>query len=220
MDKIKILSTEVPDPEEDKMFTGIIEDIGKVKNVTRKGRITQLGITSRKISKGLNLGASVSVDGVCLTAVKVKNSTLTFELQNETLRCSALGALRKDSVVNLERALALKGRFDGHIVQGHVDAVGKLLSLKQLGDDVILKVSTPKKWIPFIVPKGSIAVKGVSLTVVQVDSKSFTVHLIPHTLQETTFRECQIGDKTNLEVDILAKYINQLLSAREKNGRT
>jgi len=197
------------------MFTGIIEDKGKVKKIARAGRVTQLLIESKKVSKGHKVGESISVNGVCLTSVKMNQRTLTFELQNETLRCTGLGGLRVHDLVNLERALPLTGRLNGHIVQGHVDEVGKLLGLEHQKKDVLLKIKAPKTLMPFIVPKGSIALNGVSLTVVKVNNRTFTVHLIPHTLKETTFEKSRIGDNINLEVDILAKYVHFALSSRE-----
>lgn len=201
------------------MFTGIIEYLGTVKNILKKGRVVEIGIECKRIAKEIKIGESVSVNGVCLTVVRKKAGVVVFEVQGETLRCTGLGNLKKGSKVNLERALAFSGRMNGHFVQGHVDAVGKLRKLKHKGEDVILDVSAPKKLMPYIVPKGSISVEGVSLTVVDVRKKSFTVHLIPHTLKETTFDRLKVGQKLNLEADILAKYMQRLLSSQKGNGK-
>jgi len=201
------------------MFTGIIEHLGQVLEIVRKGRVTDLKVRSNPISKGLKRGESISLNGACLTVTKSMGSTLSFELQDETLRCTTLGELCIGDKVHLERALSLNSRLNGHIVQGHVDAIGKLRSLKQIGEDVILTLQIPKKLIPYIVPKGSIAVNGVSLTVVGVWQDSFSVHLIPHTLKETHFDHLKKGDKVNLEVDVLAKYIERIISFRDRNGK-
>jgi len=201
------------------MFTGIIEHLGRVKEIGRKGRVTQLKIQSKKISKGLKCGESVSLNGACMTLTQTKGSVLSFDIQNESLRCTTLGELRVGDKVHLERALSLNSRLNGHIVQGHVDAVGKLRALKQTKEDVILTIQVPTKLLPYIVPKGSIAVNGVSLTVVDVWKDSFSVHLIPHTLKETHFDQLKKGDKVNLEVDVLAKYIERILSYSDWNGR-
>lgn len=197
------------------MFTGIVEDLGKIKQFAAKGRIWNLVVSSKKISKGLKIGQSVAVNGTCLTAVEVKKEKILFQIQKETLRCTALGELKAGEEVNLERALKASGRFDGHIVQGHVDTVAKVKSFKKVKKDVILELSIPKEIKPYLVPKGSITINGVSLTIVKVGASSFTVHLIPITLEKTTLRDCLPNGKVNIEADILAKYMARLL--RSKN---
>ncbi len=193
------------------MFTGIVEEIGMVKELKQKGSVWDLKVHAKKVSKGLKIGESVAVNGACLTVVKIKKPLLLFQIQEETLRCTALGELKKGVGVNLERALKASGRFNGHIVQGHVDGVGKINSLKENKKDVVLSLTFPKKLKPYFVSKGSITLNGVSLTLVKVTSNCLTVHLIPHTLKETTLQDCRPNGKINIEVDILAKYMEQML---------
>lgn len=201
------------------MFTGIVEEKGIVKLFEPQGRVCRLEIAATKVAKGTRVGQSICVNGVCLTAVSVSPARLAFEIQKETLRSSALGALRAGDGVNLERALSPAGRLDGHFVQGHVDAMGTLQSLEPQGKDVVLKIQFPENLSPYIVPKGSIAVDGVSLTVARVRDHVFSVCLIPHTLKETNLDDRQKGDKLNLEADILGKYVYWNLERLKKNDR-
>jgi riboflavin synthase len=193
------------------MFTGIIEEIGTVKKFSQKGRTWDLLVLTEKITQGLKIGQSVAVNGACLTAVAIQKKKILFELQKETLRCTALGDLKIGEKVNLERALKVGSRLDGHIVQGHVDTVGTVKQLKKIKKDFILTVSLPKKWVRYLVPKGSIAVNGVSLTIVDVGPNTFSTHLIPHTLKKTNLQECPPKTNVNIEVDILAKYLSKLI---------
>lgn len=199
------------------MFTGIIETMGTAVALRPKGRVWELQICPQKKWHGLRIGQSVSVNGVCLTIVSISPSGLAFEIQKETLRCTALGKLSAGNAVNLERALPASGRLDGHFVQGHVDGVGTAQFLARRGKDVILKIRFPQNLSPFIVHKGSIAVDGVSLTAVNVNRNAFTAHLIPHTLEETTLGRRKIGDPLNLEVDIIGKYVYWNLQRRKNN---
>lgn len=201
------------------MFTGIIEARGIARSFEKKGRVWQLILETPSRFGPIRVGQSVSVNGVCLTAVESKPRRLIFEIQQETLRSSALGLLRPGDRVNLERALAAGGRLDGHFVQGHVDAVGTIQSLRRRGKDQILQVRFPKSLAPYLVPKGSIAVDGISLTVVDVRDSHFMIHLIPHTLRETNLGDRQKGDKLNLEADILGKYITWNLQRQKSDAR-
>ncbi len=193
------------------MFTGIIEEIGIVKQFSQKGRTWDLLVATEKITKGLKMGQSVAVNGACLTAVGIQKRKILFQLQKETLRCTALGDLKIGDKVNLERALKADSRLDGHIVQGHVDTVGIVKEFKKIKKDFILTVSLPKKWMRYLVSKGSITVSGVSLTVVDVAANTFTLHLIPHTLKKTNLKQCLLKSHVNIEVDILAKYMARLI---------
>lgn len=196
------------------MFTGIVEEVGKVQNFRSKGRVWELELNVQKIYRGLKIGDSVAVNGVCLTVVKKSRRNCLFELQQETLKCTNLGELKKGDPVNLEQAISAAGRFDGHIVQGHVDTVGRVSSLKKKKKDIVLEIGLKNKFLKYCVPKGSITLNGVSLTLVGVKKNSFSVHLIPHTLKVTNLRNLQQNGKVNIEIDILAKYIEKLLKKR------
>lgn len=200
------------------MFTGIVEEKGIVQSLQAKGRVWRLEIAVKKVAKGTRVGQSICVNGVCLTAVSVAPVKLVFEIQKETLRCSALGSLQKGDRVNLERALSASSRLDGHFVQGHVDEMGTLRSLKPQGKDTVLEIEFSNALSPYIVPKGSITVDGVSLTVARVSDHTFSVCLIPHTLKETNLVDRKKGDKLNLEADILGKYVHWNLE-RQKSDR-
>ena len=196
------------------MFTGIVEEVGRVETVgpgAQPSGISQLTIRATKVLDGLQVGDSIAVNGACLTVVDLNENRFTVELSPETLRRTDLGPLKPGCGVNLERALAAMGRLGGHIVQGHVDATGKIVSTTPEGDCVIMGFRPPKRLIPYIVEKGFIAIDGTSLTVVKKGASSFTVSVIPYTLENTVLKERCVGDQVNLEVDILAKYVESLL---------
>ena len=194
------------------MFTGIIESVGNVVAVEPQGDMTRLRIRAGAVSKGVKLGDSIAVDGACLTVCEIAGEELSFDAVRETLERTALGQLAPGSRVNLERAMRADGRFDGHIVQGHVDGVGKLRELERQGDDVRFHVTCSPEFCSFLVDKGSVTIQGVSLTVVEVSSDGFHVALIPHTLQETTLGRLTPGALVNLEGDILGKYVQRYLA--------
>lgn len=189
------------------MFTGIIEELGSV--VTAGSRLT---IACREVLTDLREGDSVSVTGVCLTAVGITADSFSADLAPETLRRSNLGDLRAGSLVNLERALLPTTRLSGHIVQGHVDGVATLLELRQLADDNWwLRLEIPAELDRYVVFKGSIAIDGISLTVAAIEERVVSVTIIPHTYQKTALRERRPGDRLNIECDILAKHLEKLL---------
>ncbi len=190
------------------MFTGIVEEVGSV--VARQDY--GLTIQANKVMDGMRLGDSMAVNGTCLTVVQFDGRQFRVDLAPETLRRTALGQLEVGSGVNLERPLAVNDRLGGHIVQGHVDAAGRVMSIKPEGDCVIFRIRSPKRFLPYIVEKGFIAVDGISLTVVSRGAASFTLSVIPYTLANTNLREKSEGHRVNLEVDILAKYVESLLS--------
>ena len=196
------------------MFTGIIEALGYVKEMAqaKDGRRLVLGVGD--LATGLVVGASLSVNGVCLTVVELEDDVVTTEVVAETLRRSNLGSVVTGDRVNLERPLRADGRFDGHIVQGHVDARGEIIKVAPEGDERLIKIAAPADSLRYIVEKGSITVDGVSLTVASVDAVGFEVALIPHTISTTTLGWCQPGDLVNLEFDVLAKYVERLLEQR------
>jgi riboflavin synthase len=198
------------------MFTGIVEETGVVLSATRRGDVLVVRIAAEGVSSGLGLGGSIAVAGCCLTAIAVDPAGFVCELTEETLRRTAFERrLRPGARVNLERPMRADGRFDGHIVQGHVDGVGTVVDLKRLGASAELSVEAPGTLERYLVEKGSITVEGVSLTVAALTARAFTVALIPYTLEETSLRDLGPGDPVNLEADVVAKYVERLLAKRD-----
>ena len=194
------------------MFTGIVEELGAVAAIEPGEDSARLTVRGPLVTADATHGASIAVNGVCLTVVSHDDGEFTVDVMAETLRRSGLGALRTGDRVNLERAMAAGGRFGGHIVQGHVDGTGQILD-RQPGDRwEVGRFSLPEDLARYVVETGSIPVDGVSLTVAGVDDSSFTVSLIPTTLDLTTLGHKEIGEPVNLEVDVLAKYVERLLS--------
>ena len=193
------------------MFTGLVEEMGYVEKMIASGSGARMVIRANSLTEGLNIGDSVSVDGVCLTAVGTSNDKFEVDIMPETLRRSTLSELRKGCRVNLERALRFGDRLGGHLVSGHIDARGTILSRVKRGNSVLLNISAPKDYQPYIIDKGSIAVNGVSLTVVSRQETSFSVSIIPHTLADTTLGLKKNGDRVNLEFDMIAKYVDNIL---------
>ena len=199
------------------MFTGLVEGQGFVRAAAPAGDALRLDIEipDAMLSGGAGqFGESVAINGCCLTVVKISGAVWTFEAGRETLAKTTLGELAVDSAVNLERALAANGRFGGHIVQGHVDGVATVSGITRHGEWTDMAFSLNPGLAGQLVPKGSVAVDGVSLTVVSVVDDGFSVALIPHTLQETTLGRRNIGDRVNIETDILGKYVQKMLAAR------
>ena len=197
------------------MFTGIVEEIGKVKGVS-PGR---LNIEASKVIDGTKPGDSISISGACLTVTSISNNDFCVEAMLETIRRTNLGRLQFGDAVNLERAVPADGRFGGHFVQGHVDDVGKVLSVKPEEGAFIARISAPSYLMPYVVTKGFIAVDGVSLTVFDYDDFSFSVSLVGYTREHTTLGIMKPGDVVNLEVDIIAKYVDRL-KQRDNRGVT
>jgi len=199
------------------MFTGIIEEVGNIAEVSDSGEFRTVRVQARKILDGIQTGASISVNGVCLTARTIHPDGFTADLARETLQRTSLGALSAGSMANLERPMRTDGRFDGHIVQGHVDGVGRIRSFAREGDDYRLEVEFPESAIRYIVEKGSIAVDGISLTIARVRPFVFEVAIIPHTFDNTNLGRVQAGAPVNLEFDIIAKYVERMLAGRPKD---
>lgn len=195
------------------MFTGLVEVLGTVSRVQPEPPGMRLVVDAGEVSADATLGASICVSGCCLSIVAMEGSLLTFELGPETLAKTSLQRLQPESRVNLERSLQLSDRLGGHLVTGHVDAVGSLLSREQDGDWVSCRFAAPPGVLAQMVPKGSIAVDGVSLTVVDVTAEGFSVALIPHTLAVTTLGGLAVGDPVNLETDLVGKYVTTRLDA-------
>ena len=201
------------------MFTGIVEEVGRVAAADRRGGLLVARVIAGRVVDGLARGGSIAVDGCCLTAVDVDAEGFTCELTGETLARTAFAErLRPGARVNLERPLRADGRFDGHIVQGHVDGVGAVRALSRQGGGAELEVTLPADLERYVVEKGSIAVDGVSLTVAGVARGVFRAALIPYTLENTSFGQARVGGPVNLEVDVIAKYVERLLGAARRQG--
>ena len=202
-------------PTKEIMFTGIIEEVGHADALSRRGTSAVLEVLATRVLEGMQLGDSIAVNGVCLTVRRQSSGRFQVELSEETLNRSSLGSLKGGTLVNLERPLLATSRLGGHFVQGHVDAVGKVLTIRTDGEFAVWKFLLPDSIERFVVEKGSIAVDGISLTVASLTSKTFEVALIPHTLENTNLRSRQIGDEVNLECDIPAKYVESMLKERK-----
>ncbi|MGI9113711.1 MAG: riboflavin synthase [Chthoniobacterales bacterium] len=193
------------------MFTGLIEELGSVLWIRATERGTQLQIAAPRISAGLRTGDSIAVNGCCLTVASHRHEQITFDLLAETVSRTNLGALRRDSLVNLERALAANARLGGHFVQGHVDSTAPVLGFEETSGGFRLEVGLPNEFARYVVEKGSVAVNGISLTIAEVNAGSFVSWIIPHTRRSTTLKNAQSSDVVNLEFDVLAKYVERLL---------
>jgi riboflavin synthase len=193
------------------MFTGLIEEVGSVLGIHTTDRGTQLQIGAPLVAKGIQIGDSVAVDGCCLTVTRHRDDELAFDLLEETLDRTNLRALRRESRVNLERALAAGARFGGHFVQGHVDCAARILASEEHGADQRLDLELPAGFAHYVACKGSIAVNGISLTVAEVSQQSFTVWITPHTKSRTNLDTARADDLVNLEFDMIAKYLERML---------
>lgn len=192
------------------MFTGIIQGVGKVEKITDKTKnrsAFQITVDLGKNAKGLQVGQSVSLNGVCLSVTRISKNKCEFEMIDETIKQTDLGSLVSGDKVNIERSLKIGDRLEGHFVLGHVDGVGVIKKIEKKPKEVKIWFQVPKKLIKFIVKKGSIAIDGISLTVVDVKKNNASVCLIPHTIKITNFQSKKVGDKINIETDILGKYI-------------
>ncbi|QXM06816.1 riboflavin synthase [Crassaminicella indica] len=199
------------------MFTGLIEEIGVIQSVLKGPKSAKIVIKANKVLKGVALGDSIATNGVCLTVTEFTTNTFSGDVMAETIRKSNLKALVPGSKVNLERALKLGDRLGGHLVSGHIDGTGIIKDFKKEDNAIWVSISTSSNILKYIVQKGSIAIDGISLTVAYVDSTSFKVSIIPHTKANTTLLIKNIGDKVNLECDIIGKYVEKLLSFKEKS---
>lgn len=196
------------------MFTGIVSEVGRVVGYEKTDRGRRLQVEAPDTTSTLRVGDSVAVNGICLTTVMVEPPAFGVEAMAETLARSNLGGLGEGSSVNLERPLQIGGRLDGHIVQGHIDAAGVVTDIQPEGRSKRVSIAIPHGLERYLVYKGSVAVDGVALTVTSVGAGSFEVALIPHTLEVTNLRDLEVGDSANVEVDVLAKYVERLLEFR------
>lgn len=197
------------------MFSGIVEEVGRVRRLERRGNSATLEVTARQVLEGTRIGDSIAINGACLTVTGMTAESFAADVAPETLRRTNLGSLRPGSPVNLERSLAVGARVGGHFVQGHVDDVGTVRALRPEGEAVIVTFAAPPTVMRYVVPKGFVAVDGMSLTAVDRLADGFTVSFIPHTLSHTIAGGYQVGAQVNLEADILGKYVERFLLARE-----
>lgn len=194
------------------LFTGIVEEVGEIRGIKKGEKSSILSIKANKVIEDVKLGHSICTNGVCLTVTNIYGNIFDADVMAETLRRSNLGELKVGSKVNLERALSAKGRFGGHIVSGHIDGVGKIVSLEKEDNAIWVTIEAKENILQYIVEKGSIAIDGISLTVAYVDDKVFKVSVIPHTGKETILLSKTIEDTVNLECDVIGKYVEKLLT--------
>lgn len=196
------------------MFTGIVEEVGRVAAIAIKGERRRLTIACAKVLPELKVGDSVSVSGVCLTAVEIAAESFSADLAQETSRRTSFARLKKGALVNLELPMPANGRFDGHVVQGHVDGVGTVISFSPVanGNDYVLAINVPSELTKYIVNKGSLAIEGISLTVASIEGTEVRVAIIPHTAEITNLRSLRVGAPVNLEVDVVAKYVEKMIA--------
>ena len=198
------------------MFTGIVEEVGIIAKISD----TAMTVQASTITEDLKLGDSIAVNGTCLTVVEFGPTEFSVDLSPETIRRTSLGQLSQGSMVNLERALMASDRMGGHIVQGHVDGTGRVISIKPDGASIVFRIRVPKRLNSYIVEKGFISVDGISLTVVNRGAASFTLAVIPYTLKNTNLIAVSVGDRVNLEADILAKYVESLMGRNPETKDT
>ncbi len=201
------------------MFTGLVEGIGKIKSVTKTGRDMNLTIMPPFDIADCRIGDSVSVDGVCLTITSIKEGILGMYASEETISRSAMGRLRQGDEVNIERALSLAGRLGGHMVLGHVDGVGRILQKEQVQRSWLIRVGIDEGMSRYVIEKGSIAVDGISLTVNRCNDDFFEVNIIPETAMATTILKKKVGDRVNIETDLIAKYVEKFVKKDKKSER-
>lgn len=197
------------------MFTGIIQEVGIIKNIQK----ANFEVGTKKILHNKKVGDSIAVNGVCVTITKITKTTFKFDAIEETLKRTNLKSLKKNSKVNLEPALTLSQTIDGHLIQGHIDTEGTVVSLKKHKNDTTLKIKFPEEIARFLAFKGGIAINGVSLTISHLEENTFEVELIPHTIKNTNLGILKKSDKINLEIDLIARYLDRLLSAKENEAK-
>ena len=198
------------------MFTGIVEEIGTIEQVTRGQFSAVLRIGAKKVIQDAKVGDSIAVNGICLTVTELLTDGFTADVMHETLNRSSLSKLTRGSHVNLERAMAADGRFGGHIVAGHVDGTGKIIRIRRDDTAIWYTIQADSEIMRYIVEKGSITIDGISLTVAKVNQGDFSISAIPHTVSQTVLKERREGDLVNLETDIIGKYVEKLLSPQQE----
>ncbi len=194
------------------MFTGLIEETGTITNFVKGSRSVQITISAKKVLSDLKIGDSICTNGACLTVIHLADHSFTVDVMAETLNSTALGGLIHSEKVNLERALKVSDRFGGHIVSGHIDGIAKIINIKKEGIATLFSIKPEKGLMKYFINKGSVALDGISLTVSKIRTNYFIVSIIPHTASNTTLLSKQIGDKVNIETDMIAKYVQRLIS--------
>lgn len=202
------------------MFTGIVEELGTVRGLRLLPESGQLTLEAKKVLTGTHIGDSISVNGVCLTVIRQSDRDFTVDVMSETLTKTNLAELKSGSHVNLERALQLQTRLGGHLVSGHVDGVGTIRRISSIGIAQVYEINAPPSLLPYMLPKGSVAVDGISLTIIDVESDYFTVSLIPHTFDQTTLGIKTIGGSVNLETDLIGKYVARFMGMNKEANDT
>jgi riboflavin synthase len=203
------------------MFTGIIEEVGRVQNIDQKNGNRRMTVSSAKLAKQLKKGNSIAVSGVCLTAVAITPKSFAADLAEETWTRTSFSRIKKGALVNLELPMQADGRFGGHIVQGHVDGKGKFLALDPIpnAEDYWLRIEIPPELARYVIFKGSLSIEGISLTVARIEGTHVTVAIIPHTVKMTNLGSLKPGDPVNLEADVIAKYVEKMLRGDSENSR-
>lgn len=196
------------------MFTGLVEELGTLEAMTGSGQSSRLVIRAERVLEGVKTGDSIAVNGICLTVTSFSSRQFTVDVMPETLNKTSLRQLRQGQSVNLERAMRLGDRFGGHIVSGHVDGTGTVVSRQPHANAVLFRIAADASLLKYVIPRGSICIDGISLTVVDVDDAGFSVSIIPHTLAETSLRDRKVGDQVNLEADVIGKYVERLMGVR------
>jgi riboflavin synthase len=197
------------------MFTGIIEEIGKIEEISKHGHNLKLRVKAPKILTDLKVGDSININGACQTVIATNGDSFTVEAVEETLQKTNLGELKRNDEVNLERALRLSDKLGGHLVTGHIDCAGKIKSITKREGSFLYEFQLPEKFLIYLVEKGSVAVDGISLTVVEVKEYSFTVAIIPFTLENTTLGTKTVGDLVNIETDLIGKYVERMSTSKK-----
>jgi riboflavin synthase len=201
------------------MFTGIIEEVGRVIAIAQSDGNRRLTVSSSQLVKELKTGDSIAVSGVCLTAVEIKTGSIGFDLAAETWERTSFSRIQPGALVNLELPMPANGRFGGHVVQGHVDATGKFLALDPIANanDFWLRIEIPPELARYVISKGSLSIEGISLTVARIEETKVTVAIIPHTVEMTNLKSLKSGDPVNLEVDMIAKYVEKMMRGDSAN---
>jgi riboflavin synthase len=204
------------------MFTGLVEEVGRVEKITQKDGQRRLTVAATRLARDLKAGDSISVSGTCLTAVEVGAHSFAADLAAETWARTSFSRIGEGALVNLELPMRADGRFGGHLVQGHVDSTGKFLALDPIpgGNDFWLRLEIPPELERYVVHKGSLAVEGISLTVAKLEGTTVTIAIIPHTVEMTNLKSLRAGDPVNLEVDLVAKYVEKMLRGEQAGGLT
>jgi riboflavin synthase len=203
------------------MFTGIIEEVGRVTGIVHDNGNRRLTVAASRLNLELKTGDSIAVSGVCLTAVEISPESFAADLAAETWKRTSFSRIKQDALVNLELPMRADGRFGGHIVQGHVDGTGKFLALDQIqgADDYWLRIEIPPELARYVIFKGSLCIEGISLTVAEIEGTRVTAAIIPHTVKMTNLKSLKPGDPVNLEVDMMAKYVEKMMKGESENSK-